>query len=434
MKKRVLIILIVVIFIIIIAILNVKNIQNIVEQVKIQRYGEPVDYSTGIINNEFFSIEIGEEGDPKKNAEGISEAIKYATKNGIKNLKLQQGIYMINGEGNRGERKGIKLESNINLDLNNSILKHEICDSNRYSIINIDNVENVKIYNGKIVGDKNEHLYGEGTNEWGYGVEIINSINIEIQNLEVEDLIGDGMLVTGKSKEISISNNNIHDCRRQGISICGVDGIEVINNEIYQISGTNPQSGIDIEGESNYIKDVSIKQNKIHTIKSNNAIISSINVENVEIIDNNLQGTVLVCDAKNVIKIENNIIKNGDIHAYISETIYNTNRNIDDMYIINNAIENGNIFLNSKGKKIINGSIRIYRNTIIDGIIEGYSINAEIIENIIKNSKGMEYCFKFEKVYEDEENYNIILKDNKIEGKYNSEIIKEEGIEILNGE
>ena len=434
MKKRFLIILIIMIFIIIVAILNIRNIQNAVEQIKIKRYGEPVDYSTGIINNEFFSIEIGEEGDPKKNAEGISEAIKYATKNGIKDLKLQQGKYMINGEGNRGERKGIKLESNINLDLNNSILEHEICDSNRYSIINIDNVENVKIYNGKIIGDKNEHLYGEGTNEWGYGVEIVNSINIEVQNLEIEDLIGDGILVTGKSKKVYISDNVIHDCRRQGISICGVEGIEVINNEVYQISGTNPQSGIDIEGESNYIKDVSIKQNKIHTIKSNNAIISSINVENVEVVDNELHGTVLVCDAKDKITIENNIIKDGSIYAYITKTIYNTNRSVDDMYIVNNVIENGNIFLNSKEKKIINGNIQIYKNTINEGIIEGYSINAEIVENIIKNLKEKEYCFKFEKVDEDEENYKIILKGNNLEGKYNNEIIKEEGIEILDGE
>lgn len=434
MKKIFGVFIILLILVVVILIINRSNIHESIISVKKKNLGEPIEKTTGLINNEFFSIETGENGDAIKNTKGINNALKYACEHNIEYIKLKQGIYIIDGIGNKGEKKGIQIESNITFDINNSILKHKDNDQKRYSIINIDDEENITICNGIIIGDKDEHIYEDGTNEWGFGIEILDSKNITVNNVEIYNLIGDGILITGDSFQVNINNNNIYDCRRQGISVCGGEKIQISNNEIYQIVGTAPQSGIDIEASEgkNKVKDIIIKSNKIYSTKSNLSIISSINVENAKIIGNELQGDLLICDVANQIEIQDNIIKNGDIHAYITKPIYNTDRSIDDVYILNNIIENGSIILNSKDKKIVYGKVLINNNTINEGIIELYSVNAEINNNSITNLDKREYCFKIEKVKEDMEQYVIKMRENDISGTYNNQIIKEEGIQILN--
>lgn len=44
-----------------------------------------------------------------------------------------------------------------------------------------------------------------------------------------------------------IEKCDLHDCRRQGISVCGAKNVYIRDNNIHHIAGTNPQSGIDIE-------------------------------------------------------------------------------------------------------------------------------------------------------------------------------------------
>lgn len=434
MKKRYFIILFLVILVAIIITLANNSIEKVIVDIRKKSFGDPIDIETGIINNEFFSIETGENTDAEKNTKGINNAIKYAYKNSIEYIKLKTGTYSIDGTGQKKEKKGIQIKSNITIDLNNSILKQKITNQERYSIINIDNEENIIIYNGIIVGDKEDHVYGERTNEWGYGIEIVNSKNVNIKNLEIYNLIGDGVLVTGEPINININNNNIHDCRRQGISICGGEKIKIYNNEIHTIGGTNPQSGIDLEadGTNNKIKSIVIENNKIYSTKSNLSIISSINVENVKIINNELHGELLICDVANQIEIENNIIKDGNIHAYITKPIYNTDRSIDDIYIINNIIESGNILLNNQNKKIVYGDVEIRKNAIKEGIIELYSVNGIIEENSIINSSEKEYALKVGRVIEDQVQYKIKLNKNKMLGTYKNQIVKEKGIQIIN--
>lgn len=434
MKKKYCIVLFFGILSAIIIALNRNSIEKVIVDIRKKSVGEPINIKTGLINNEFFSIETGENTDAEKNTKGINNAIKYAYENNIEYIKLKTGIYSIDGIGKKKEKKGIQIKSNITMDLNNSILKHKITNQGRYSVINIDDEENITVYNGIIVGDKEEHVYEKGTNEWGYGIEVVNSRNINIKNLEIYNFIGDGVLVTGKSINIDINNSNIHDCRRQGISICGGEKIKINNNEIYLIGGTNPQSGIDLETDvpSNKIKNIVIENNKIYATKSNLSIISSINVEDVKIINNELRGELLICDVANQIEIQENIIKDGNIHAYITKPIYNTNRSIDDIYIINNTIERGNILLNSQNKKIVYGSVEISKNTIKEGIIELYSINGTIEKNNIINSEEKEYFLKVGRVIEDQDQYKIKLNGNDIIGNYKNEIVKEKGIQIIN--
>ncbi|WP_261302573.1 right-handed parallel beta-helix repeat-containing protein [Paenibacillus andongensis] len=49
------------------------------------------------------------------------------------------------------------------------------------------------------------------------------------------------------SRNVTIKNSELAFNRRQGISLVGVDGIEISNNKIHDIKGTAPQYGIDSE-------------------------------------------------------------------------------------------------------------------------------------------------------------------------------------------
>jgi hypothetical protein len=119
------------------------------------------------------------------------------------------------------------------------------------------------------------------THESGHAIAIFGGYKVEVSNMELCNMIGDGVL-TGTAYDyradgvydlvalkdqigsfIYLHDLNIHRCRRQGISLCGQNDQFVYNNEIHHIGKdddgvtsdfTAPAFGIDIEsmaGESN---------------------------------------------------------------------------------------------------------------------------------------------------------------------------------------
>ncbi|MDP7979588.1 chitobiase/beta-hexosaminidase C-terminal domain-containing protein [Bacillus sp. WLY-B-L8] len=111
------------------------------------------------------------------------------------------------------------------------------------------------------------------THEWGQGIEITGSNNIEINNVEVCECTGDA-ISTGwlqyrvnpdeytqeeMGSHIYINDCDLHHCRRQGITLGGSNDIYIYNNKIHHIgkasdnvssdfrNGTAPMFGIDIE-------------------------------------------------------------------------------------------------------------------------------------------------------------------------------------------
>jgi hypothetical protein len=108
------------------------------------------------------------------------------------------------------------------------------------------------------------------THEWGQGIEILGSHQIEIENVEITDCTGDA-ISTGfleykinpseytqeqMGSNIYIYGCNLHHCRRQGITLGHSTDIFVFNNKIHHIGkaddgitvdGTAPMFGIDIE-------------------------------------------------------------------------------------------------------------------------------------------------------------------------------------------
>ena len=323
MKKRIILI-VIILFILIIGILlastNKQILENIYYETRKQLYGEPIDANSGLINNEFFNISSNGTNatDTRK---GLNEAIDYANKMNIKYIKLENGYYLVDSfvweiNGNKYDRS-IIIKSNITIDLNGSKIEIQKNNNPNYRIFSIINEENIEISNGTIIGDRYVHDYTvndpiTAKHQWGMGVSVLGGKNIKISNLEILNTTGDGIYISKTqnidSKNITINNCNIHNTRRQGITIITAFDVKIYANEIYNINGSPPQSGIDIErnNSSQTNDNIDIYENKIYDLASGDAIIIYDGVTNTKIHDNNIDGDISMKYPNDTIEEYNN--------------------------------------------------------------------------------------------------------------------------------
>lgn len=139
-----------------------------------------------------------------------------------------------------------------------------------YRVFQVKNVKNVKISGGSLVGDKYTHLGKTG--EWGMGIEIRDSQNISISNMNIDKMWGDAIYVgtNGKNSNYNINLNNIRmdDNRRQGLTIISAKKLTGNNIHISNTKGVDPASGIDIEpnNKNNILQEIYFKN--LYTFKN----------------------------------------------------------------------------------------------------------------------------------------------------------------------
>ena len=142
-------------------------------------------------------------------------------------------------------------------------------DRTHYNIIGIVDKDNILLDGtGEIIGDVETHTGTTG--EWGHGVLISGSRNINVKDLRISYCWGDGLSVSYAEKIltdkglvnspysppeiINITNIKSSYNRRLGISIINGDGI-ILENSITEgngtINGTSPKAGLDIEPNPN---------------------------------------------------------------------------------------------------------------------------------------------------------------------------------------
>ncbi len=434
-------ILVVILFILIVTIgtfviVNSRKIINN-EVVLKKMHGEPIK-EDGTINNNYFGINSNGKN-AKDTLIGINNAIKYASNNNIKNIKLEKGTYLIDSQkdnsDNHYQEKGITFKSNIELNLNGSIIKHIPNSRNSYALVSIINVENASIYNGTIEGDRENHTFTDTTHQFGHGIDIAGGKNINIYNLEIKNMIGDGIYITDridlekayvKTQKVKIADCNIYNCRRQGITITIADGVEICRNEIHSINGADPQTCIDLEtgNKEHIIKNIKISENKLYSAESKRTIVISKNVYNVEISNNEIDGQIRTYNAEEEIDIFNNTISNGAIIGLLSSSnLYEEHYNVNKIKITKNVLKNSYIAIGRLNDCIIEN------NEISNGYIHVESMNGAIINNIVKNEKDIqqEYAYLYKYNKEDEKNYTIYTYNNVSEGKFKQEQLESLG-------
>ena len=174
--------------------------------------------------------------------------------------------------------EGLTLPSDSSIIFSSqSVLRIEENSLDRYELLRIHNVENVSIYNAKLIGERDSDKTKVG--EWGHGISIRGSKNILIDGFDIREFYGDGIYIgyekNGSSQGVSISNGIVDFNRRNGISITSVNRLLISNVVASNTFGTNPNFGLDIEPNNN--KD-----------EINNIVIKKLTTYN------NLKGGVLV--------------------------------------------------------------------------------------------------------------------------------------------
>ena len=418
--------LIIFVVLIFISIFNSSYIKQVSMSLNQSDLGEAIDLETGIINNDYFKI--NKNGDmPEETTNGINYAIEYARDNNISNIKLEKGIYTVIGYNNSHYR-GLVMQSNINLDLNGSTIIQNPNNQYAYANVTMYNIENASISNGILVGDKDQHNYNQEngeTHEGGYGISIIACNNVTVNNLEIYNMTGDGINIYGINKgekicnNVKVENNNIYNCRRQGITIgCG-ENILIRNNEVHDISGTSPQSAIDLEGvfQSEIIDKVIIENNKIYNLGNVNALLLVGYIENVEVNSNQLEKNILIYDAKQTIIMKNNEIKNGIVDFSNNYTNMNVGHNINYVLFKNNKLVNSSLRLS----KVMDGNV--FNNNIQNGKIEFISSNGNVKRNRLNNfAEIIEVAIDFSNISGHTEKYEVEVEDNQIDGNYGQKI------------
>ena len=160
-----------------------------------------------------------------------------------------------------------------------------------YQILQLNNLQNVIIYFPVIEGDKIKHTGNNG--EWGMGISIARSSNIQIINPKISNCWGDGIYIGNSNENIKLYYPMLNNNRRNGISIISVNGLLVKSAIISNTSGTLPMSGIDIEpnNDSNELQNIDI-ENPVTFNNANHGIVMDlerlgVKNKNINIVVNN---------------------------------------------------------------------------------------------------------------------------------------------------
>lgn len=133
------------------------------------------------------------------------------------------------------------------------------------------------------------------TYEFGSGLTVADSNNIEINGVTIKSCIGDCICTIAPPLKVTVDNLNIINCnlensRRQGISFVATGESYLVKDcNIGNINGTDPQSGIDFE-HYDYIKNVVIDSCNFYDNKKLDII--NYNGQDIEIKNSTFDGGI----------------------------------------------------------------------------------------------------------------------------------------------
>jgi len=174
---------------------------------------------------------------------------------------------------------GLKIPSNRTISFETgSELRLKPTAEAFYNILSLNKVNNVTLLHPVIVGDRTNHLNTiEGD---GVGINITSSKNIVINDAEVSECWGDGLLIDqlyaadAIPEGIKISNTTFKNNRRSGINVTSTVGFELTNTYIYGAANST-RPGVDIQPTSSFqeMKNVVISNIKTENISNSGVVL-----------------------------------------------------------------------------------------------------------------------------------------------------------------
>lgn len=264
-----------------------------------------------------------------------------------------------------------------------------------YDIVMAKDKHNINIIgSGTIIGDKDTHIYTTEypTNEWCYGLALYSCTNVIVNGLTIKKCVGDGINCYNTTDNKDCFNNyiikncTISDCRRNGISIEAADTIILDNLYIYDISGTSPQVGVDIEPDlpNSIAKNIIIKNCKIGSTSGNSIHFYGNESANIKIENVKLDNIELPSNPR----IEIIGVTNIDISNIRSQFGVTSSTNIT----FNNIVGNAFINVNCKNVRMINSILNrvgLLNNCFVDKciLLNSYSLTyTNTLNNCIVNN------------------------------------------------
>ncbi|AXH71076.1 hypothetical protein BSP38_034 [Bacillus phage BSP38] len=205
---------------------------------------------------------------------GWIAALKEAVDLGYPKVYVPAGLYLIDAVGKTDSLPeyggGLRFPSNIEVIFHEmALFKVEPNSSTGYACFNLENVENVTLRGGYVIGDRYEHDYtldgvpnNRRTHEWGHCLHIRGCRNIYVENMTLMNATGDNIWVPAKgmmnwegSTYIPSEGITIHKCttirgRRNNFATNGCIGLNIDDCDFIEAGGDviGPAFGIDLEG------------------------------------------------------------------------------------------------------------------------------------------------------------------------------------------
>jgi polygalacturonase len=249
----------------------------------------------------------------------FQKTIDYVAAKGGGTVLVPKGNYLIDGD------TSVRIQSYVTLKMDTAArLIAKPTASKRSYILLVLNATDVTIIDGKIMGDRNEHL--DTTGEWGMGIAVYAGTNITINGTKIYNCWGDGIVIGSKggapfnasnpSRNVTVKNVVSDNNRRQALTIGKVNGVWVDSCIFTNTSGTKPMCGIDIEPDRDTAQNITItncelaynKGNGVEMYENSKSVIQNVVVQNNFIHHNAYGGYVI--RPENVQFNHNRIIQN----------------------------------------------------------------------------------------------------------------------------
>nr|WP_223266815.1 right-handed parallel beta-helix repeat-containing protein [Luteimonas gilva] len=172
------------------------------------------------------------------------------------------GIYVID------PTRSVKLRSRMLLSLaDGAKLLAKANAAPRSYVLLGEQLQDVEISGGSIVGDRDSHLGTSG--EWGHGIRLSGCVGASIRNIHVSRCWGDGISAGGNmlkgsasrpGRDLLIANVVCTGNRRQGLTLGSYRGARVLDSVFSDTGGTPPAAGIDIEPDTDVARDIAIER------------------------------------------------------------------------------------------------------------------------------------------------------------------------------
>lgn len=154
--------------------------------------------------------------------------------------------------------RSVKLRSRMHLQMDPSAkLVAKPTGAAQYNVVLADNIHDVAISGGQIIGERDQHAGTSG--EGGHGIRIRGSQRVTIRDIRISKCWGDGITVGPKpvwqapyipSRDVALAGVVCTGNRRNALSIGNVIGMKVYDSEFSNTHGTKPQCGIDVEPDN----------------------------------------------------------------------------------------------------------------------------------------------------------------------------------------